>query len=104
MAESYTLPVAVQEKHLVFTVEELLRVVRDHNGIIPKRPDSSPPEGQDGEGETEIALGELELPSWVSKLDLVVPLETLGGFYSKEGKEEYVEIISFFPVIVPYIQ
>lgn len=81
MAEKYTLPLLEQEKHLVYTVEELLRVVRDYNGVIPNKPET-------GEQEVEMALGELELPSWVSKLDLVVPLETLGGFYSRTGKEE----------------
>ncbi|KAK7685990.1 hypothetical protein QCA50_010801 [Cerrena zonata] len=80
MADTYTLPLPEQEKHLVYTVEELLRVIRDYNGVIPNKSELE---------EQEVALGELELPSWVSKLDLVVPLETLGGFYGKTGKEEF---------------
>ncbi|CAL1699611.1 unnamed protein product [Somion occarium] len=83
MAELYQQPPEEEEKWLVYTVEELLRVVRDYQGNIPHQP------GGGGDERQLAALSELELPGWVTKHDLIAPLETLGAFYNRVGKQEY---------------
>ena len=84
MAEAYQLPQEEEERWLVYSVEEMLRVVRDD---------------QQGRGRTDgtaevvesdqpVSLDELELPRWVQKMEVVAPLQALGTFYSRVGKQE----------------
>lgn len=39
--------------------------------------------------EDAILVGELGLPSWVSKTDMGATLETLGNLYARKGNVEY---------------
>lgn len=59
-----------EEKFLSWSVEELLRANAAHT--------------------TSTHAAELNLPEWTSNDDLGAALETLGSFYAKTGKIEYV--------------
>lgn len=48
------------------------------------------------EGEQPVVLAELELPQWVSRVELVAPLRALASCYSRSGDSQYV---SFVPII-----
>ncbi|WFD33556.1 hypothetical protein MCUN1_000369 [Malassezia cuniculi] len=63
-----------REGYLVWSVEELIRLVREH----------SPKNDHDA-----VNLSELELPKWVSRQDLGASVEALGAFYASEGAPEY---------------
>ena len=82
MAETYQLPAEEEERWLVYAVEEMLHVVRDEQAPGPKM------SGADEQASQTLNLDELELPSWVDTTDVVVPLQALGTFYSRVGKQE----------------
>lgn len=83
MAEIYQQGPEEEEQWLTFAVEEVLRVIKDE-GVAPKQVKSAAePEGEDG-----TMLAELSLPWWVRKVDVAAPLEALGRFYAREGKNE----------------
>lgn len=74
------------ERHLVWSVEELLRLARtDGNGAglaggnSPDVPSAS----------SATALADLELPPWVTRMDLLGSIESLGSFYAAQGRAEY---------------
>lgn len=82
MAETYQLPAADAERWLVYAVEELLRTLRDEQAAARVH---AP--GEDAR-EDRVMLEELELPSWVHTTDVVAPLQALGAFYNRAGKQE----------------
>lgn len=87
MAEVYQRGAEEAEEFLTFAVEEVLRVIKDGQaGIEVEGKGKERAE----EGEVGTMLAELELPWWVSKVDVAAPLEALGRFYAQEGKSEYV--------------
>ena len=63
-----------RESYLVWSVEELIRLVREH----------SPANDHDGAN-----LADLELPPWVTRQDLGASVEALGAFYAGEGVPEF---------------
>ncbi|KAI0792476.1 hypothetical protein C8Q75DRAFT_714509 [Abortiporus biennis] len=78
MAEEYQQPAEEEEKWLVWSVEEMLRIVRDNKL------------GQQKQSKDEtVDLSELDLPRWITTMDLVGPLQALGSFYGRTGKQEY---------------
>ncbi|KAL1949009.1 hypothetical protein VTO73DRAFT_10815 [Trametes versicolor] len=83
MAEIYQQGPEEAEPWLTFAVEETLRVVKDESNAKKGRGAGEP------EGEVGSMLAELDLPQWVQKTDVVAPLEALGRFYAREGKNEY---------------
>ncbi|EIW55029.1 uncharacterized protein TRAVEDRAFT_172666 [Trametes versicolor FP-101664 SS1] len=83
MAEIYQQGPEEAEPWLTFAVEETLRVVKDESNAKKGRGAGEP------EGEVGSMLVELDLPQWVQKTDVVAPLEALGRFYAREGKNEY---------------
>ncbi|CDO74577.1 hypothetical protein BN946_scf184583.g4 [Trametes cinnabarina] len=84
MAEIYQQGSEEEEQWLTFAVEEALRVVKDE-GVAPKVIKSAEePDGEDG-----AMLAELSLPWWVRKVDVAAPMEALGRFYAREGKNDY---------------
>ncbi|PIL23302.1 hypothetical protein GSI_14612 [Ganoderma sinense ZZ0214-1] len=86
MAEVYQRGAEEAEEFLTFAVEEALRVIKDGQaGIEVEGKGKERAE----EGEVSTMLAELELPWWVSKVDVAAPLEALGRFYSQEGKSDY---------------
>jgi hypothetical protein len=99
MAEEYALPAVQEEAHLVFAVEEMLRVVK---ALPSTSPTASPlealarlvsPRVEEGakdakEDEGSVVLAELELPGWVSTTDVGAPLEALSAFYARVGRVE----------------
>lgn len=85
------------EAHLVWAVEELLRLsvpddiqraaaatsaASDPNAVQgSESPKSSSPDS--------VHLSDLELPPWVSRTDLLGSIESLGSFYAADGRTEY---------------
>lgn len=87
MAEVYQRGAEEAEEFLTFAVEEVLRIIKDGQAGIEVEA-----KGKERAEEDEVGtmLAELELPWWVSKIDVAAPLEALGRFYAQEGKSEYV--------------
>ena len=85
MAETYQQPAVEEERWLVYAVEGLLRILRDEHVntqlAVPTH---------DADKEHQTIITELELPKWVEKTDIVAPLQALGAFYNRTGKQEYV--------------
>lgn len=75
LAQDLKLPNMEVEKWLVWSVEELLRIVK------------TPASGGTDEDE-QLNLPMLPLPSWITKTDVGAPLEALGSFYAKAGRIE----------------
>jgi len=78
LSEELDRPLEEQEKWLVWTVEEMLKLVK-----------------AEGKGSSKEALAEeqvnlplLVVPSWISKADMGAPLEALGAFYARTGRIE----------------
>lgn len=84
MAEAYQQPAGEEERWLVYAVEELLRILRDEHVntqlAVPTH---------DADKEHQTIITELELPKWVEKIHIVAPLQALGTFYNRTGKQEY---------------
>lgn len=74
MAQTYSQPPQEEEKWLVWSVTEMLSTLRQHHN---EKSEATPP-----------VLHELDLPSWVAKMDVVAPLQSLGEYYSRVGKIE----------------
>ncbi|THU86559.1 hypothetical protein K435DRAFT_782822 [Dendrothele bispora CBS 962.96] len=79
LAEELDRPLDEQEKWLVWTVEEMLKLVK-----------------AEGKGSSKAALADeqvnlplLVVPSWISKADMGSPLEALGAFYARTGRTDY---------------
>ena len=88
MAETYQLPAAEEERWLVYAVEELLRVLSDEQSAARLRAGAADPVK-----EHQLVLSELELPPWVDLTDVVAPLQSLGAFYNRAGKQECVDCL-----------
>ncbi len=85
MAEIYQQSTKEEERWLVYAVEEMLRILRDEQlGSVP----SSSATGERTEVEQQWILSDLELPSWADKTDVVSPLQALGAFYNRTGRQE----------------
>ena len=82
MAETQQRDPEEAEHFLTFAVEEVLRVLKDQAGKGKGKEEG----GEDGE--TVTMLAELDLPWWVSKVDVAAPLEALGKFYAREDKPQ----------------
>ena len=92
MAETYQQPAEEEERWLVYAVEELLRTLRDEN----VNTQLAVPTHDDADKEHEAVIAELELPKWVQKTDVSAPLQALGAFYNRTGKQECVALIPCF--------
>ena len=91
------------EKWLVWSVEELFRLVLPADvhasalaaAAAPSEPNSAAPSPAPTQTlksvtpPTSISLADLDLPSWVTKLDLLSSIESLGTFYAAKGLPEY---------------
>ncbi|KAL4247743.1 Protein Mrg3-like protein [Abortiporus biennis] len=99
MAEEYQQPAEEEEKWLVWSVEEMLRIVRDNKLGLLTSPSIFTPSWSTSQGEKQrqqeqskdetVDLSELDLPRWITTMDLVGPLQALGSFYGRTGKQEY---------------
>ncbi|PWN47495.1 hypothetical protein IE53DRAFT_390370 [Violaceomyces palustris] len=94
------------ERHLVWSVEELLRLtvpseererilLESEQGkessaaaAISSRPQNSV-EGGGVDGGGGILISELGLPPWVGRQEIGASIEALGAFYAKRGKAEF---------------
>ena len=85
MAEVYQRGAEEAEGFLTFAVEEVLRVIKDGQADIVVEGKGKE---REEEGEASTMLAELELPWWVSKVDVAAPLEALGRFYAREDKPQ----------------
>ncbi|KAI9065263.1 hypothetical protein FKP32DRAFT_1590751 [Trametes sanguinea] len=84
MAEIYQQGPEDEDQWLTFAVEEAIRVMQEE-GLGPKQVKSTAePEGEDG-----AMLAELTLPWWVRRVDVAAPMEALGRFYAREGKDDF---------------
>jgi hypothetical protein len=94
MAETYQLPSAEEERFLVFAVQEMLRVVREVQATVGVSSlfnffnTAESPSGSKGTEDEKLVLSDLQLPRWVTKVDVGAPIEALGTFYSKTGRLE----------------
>ncbi|PWN27359.1 hypothetical protein BDZ90DRAFT_232338 [Jaminaea rosea] len=82
------------ERHLVWTVEELLRLAipGDVQARAKDRLDgdfASSSQGAPGASATTVSLSDLDLPPWLTRVDLLSSLESLGTFYASQGQVEY---------------
>ncbi|KAI0828665.1 hypothetical protein BC628DRAFT_1316098 [Trametes gibbosa] len=85
MAEVYQQDPEEAEQWLTYAVEEVLRVIKEESAATKGKA----PSAQEPEGDVGAMLAELDLPWWVRKIDVAAPLEALGRFYAREGKDEY---------------
>lgn len=78
------------EKHLVWSVEELLRLTVPSEVQRQAAEVSASAGGTtDSSSPSSVSLAELDLPPWVTQTDLLSSLESLGAFYARAGKTEY---------------
>lgn len=74
------------EEHLVWSVEELLRLA------VPAEPRdaalAAPPTAAGSAEDASVKLAELPLPAWVKPAELGASLEALGGLYAAKGKAQ----------------
>ena len=73
-----------EEKWLVWAVEEVLRLA----GVQTKNGDSVGGTARSDNISTSVVLAELELPSWMRRVDLGAPLASLGSVYARKGNVE----------------
>lgn len=107
MAETFGFGEAEEEKWLTWSVERLVKVIKEHEAVLRSGSDRKYIEGrgqekprtetgevteeiQNLDDESGILLADLDLPEWVTKTNLSAPLEALGTFYSRHGKIESV--------------
>ncbi|CAO1613353.1 unnamed protein product [Sympodiomycopsis kandeliae] len=83
------------EDHLVWCVEELLRLtvpenVQQQAALVSANQREQSKGGESAESSpSSVSLADLDLPPWVTKTDLLASLESLGSFYARAGKTEY---------------
>ncbi|TCD67416.1 hypothetical protein EIP91_012388 [Steccherinum ochraceum] len=101
MAEMYSQPEEEEERWLTFAVEEMLRILRDTQS--PEKSRDVTESGSTNSGKQSVDLDELELPAWVGRDDVVAPLEKLGAFYNRQGKQEWAVplYLSALSVLLP---
>ncbi|KAJ7512753.1 hypothetical protein B0H11DRAFT_1947241 [Mycena galericulata] len=78
LAKRCALPIEEEEIILVWAVEEILKLLIDTQGTSSA-----------GEASRPLDFAHLNLPNWLTKEDVAVPLQMLGGFYGRFGKLEY---------------
>jgi len=92
LAEMYKFGDDEEEKWLIWAVEKLLGAIKDHGAAFSSGFGGQRTEGQAQEKDSEevgMVLADLNLPKWVTKMDLGAPLEALAAFYARQGKVEY---------------
>ncbi|KAF8887611.1 hypothetical protein BD779DRAFT_1527240 [Infundibulicybe gibba] len=75
LAQVLRKPAEAEEKWLTMAAERILQV------ISGPRPDYESPDAQ-------AVILELDLPTWVAKVEAALPLEALGTFYADTGKPD----------------
>ncbi|KAH7887074.1 hypothetical protein F5I97DRAFT_1102244 [Phlebopus sp. FC_14] len=79
-----------EEKWLQWAVEEVLKLAGlGAPPAAPKSDETSILHSADDDTSKSIVLAELELPSWMRKVDLGAPLAALGALYARKGQVEY---------------
>ena len=73
-----------EERWLLWAVEEVLRLA----GVQTKNGGSVGATSRSDSTSTSIVLAELELPSWMRRVDLGAPLAALGSVYARKGNIE----------------
>lgn len=73
-----------EEKWLVWAVEEVLRLA----GVHTNNGESTSGIARSVNTSTSVMLAELELPSWMRRVDLGAPLAALGSVYARKGNIE----------------
>lgn len=73
-----------EEKWLVWAVEEVLGLA----GVQLQNEDSVGGTTRSDGTSTSVVLAELELPSWMRRVDLGAPLAALGSVYARKGGVE----------------
>ena len=73
-----------EEKWLVWAVEEVLRLA----GVQTENGGSVGGTARSDSNSTSVVLAELELPSWMRRVDLGAPLAALGSVYARKGNVE----------------
>ena len=68
------------EKWLVWAVEEVLRLA----GVQTKNGDSVGGTARSDSTSASVVLAELDLPSWMCRVDLGAPLAALGSVYARK--------------------
>lgn len=66
-----------EEGNLVYAVQMVLKILASED----RKPESTVEDG---------TIAELSLPDWVKVTDVVAPIESLGSFYARRGRVEYV--------------
>lgn len=73
-----------EEEWLVWAVEEVLRLA----GVQTQNGDAAGFTARSEGTLTSVVLAELELPSWMRRVDLGAPLSALGSVYARKGNVE----------------
>ncbi|KAI0319235.1 hypothetical protein OF83DRAFT_1111472 [Amylostereum chailletii] len=89
MADTYQLGNAEQERWLTWAVEEVLKIAKMADKKSQKKRPANEGDDTEGDAENRLVLAELELPKWVTAVDIGAPIESLGQFYAKTGKIEF---------------
>ncbi|KAJ7598999.1 hypothetical protein C8J56DRAFT_915630 [Mycena floridula] len=79
------MPLEVQEEWLVVAVEEMLKLVRD----AQREPELKDKILEPSRSTGPISLGDISLPSWISKVDVGAVLEALASHYKETGKTSF---------------
>ncbi|KAH0835839.1 hypothetical protein J3R83DRAFT_9708 [Lanmaoa asiatica] len=74
-----------EERWLVWAAEEVLRLA----GVQTKNGDSAGSNARSDSTSASVVLADLELPSWMRRVDLGAPLAALGSVYARKGNVEY---------------
>jgi hypothetical protein len=85
LANTCNMDEGVEESWLVWSVDEILKVVRAEASLAkPVHVDSL----KLAEEPNPLVLGELPLPEWVTTTDVGAPIEALGAFYARTHQPE----------------
>ncbi|KAJ6588938.1 hypothetical protein B0H19DRAFT_1102111 [Mycena capillaripes] len=84
--ETLGLPADDQEKVLVWAAEGTLKLLMDVRGTSSPEP---------------LDLVKIKLPNWLTKEDVIVPLQELGDFYGRAGRLEYA--IPLYLQVIPLL-
>jgi hypothetical protein len=82
-----------EEKWLSWAVEKLLSLLKEESVGFRGVSSGEKTNGKDSEKtgeEAGLLLADLDLPEWVTTMDLGAPLEALGAFYARQGNLESV--------------
>lgn len=90
LAEIYSLGEEEEEKWLTWSVERLMRAVKEQGDAVGLQNTSGKTAevAVEGSEQVQTLLADLDLPGWVTKTNLGAPLEALGSFYARRGNVE----------------